>query len=172
MVLGTLEALQRGLSVRQVISHVASSYASAYARVPLKRLVLVIALVGFLLIATPAQSWTPPGDRPAGGGLVSTFALMADGFWRDRGFSPCPPERLNLRLASDLSDGLPWHFAYGRGELGGCRVWVLSRLVKQAAERPAGNDRAVYLCRTITMEIGHTAGLDDDMGGGVMGRSR
>lgn len=90
------------------------------------------------------------------------FVGIAETFWQDRGVPVCPTERLQVDEADDLSDGLPWEFAYGRGEMNGCKIWLLASFVSRVQTRDPGSDLAVYLCRTITTEIGHTGGLDDD----------
>lgn len=127
------------------------------------RFALAIIAVG-LLMPSAASAWTPPGDRPANNALIAEVVPIVYRFWEDRDVHPCPRAQLDVRLASDLSDGLPWQKAFGRGQLGGCKVWFLTSLVANAQSHRAGNDWATYLCRTAMIEIGHTAGLDDDYG--------
>lgn len=133
------------------------------------RAALAIAVALGLLLPAAADAWTPPGDRPANNALIAQIVPIVYRFWEDRDVHPCPRAQLDLRLADDLSDGKPWQRAYGRGQLGGCKVWLLTSLVASAQGRRPGNDWATYLCRTATIEVGHTAGLDDDYGSdGVM----
>lgn len=134
----------------------------------MKRVALICAVL-LLSLAPAAQAWTPPGDRPANNALVNRAVAVAEGFWHSRGVNVCPQSHLDVRLASDLSGGIPGQYAYGRGQLDGCRVWFLTSLVASAQGQRPGNEMAVYLCRTAVIEIGHTGGLDDAYGtSGVM----
>jgi hypothetical protein len=129
----------------------------------------IAVLLAVLAAAPTAHAWTPPGDRPATSPLVTEAVAIGENYWTQHGMHACPVDALDVRVATDLSDGMAWQAAYGRGELGGCRIWLLDSLVKDAQSHSPGNEWAEYLCRATTNELGHTAGLDDDYGSnGVM----
>jgi hypothetical protein len=131
---------------------------------------LLLAVLLLALIPTAASAWTgvPPGDRPARNTLVDQAVAIGQDFWHDRNVGTCPTTRLNVRFADDLSDGKPWQAAYGRGQMNGCKIWLLTSLVRRAQSGRPGNDWVAYLCSTVVMELGHTGGLDDFANDGAM----
>lgn len=129
-----------------------------------------VALAVLLLAFAPASAmaWTPPGDRPARNALVDQVVAIGQDFWHARNVNTCPTANLDVRLASDLSDGKAWQAAYGRAQMDGCKMWLLTSLVAKAQAGRPGNEAAGYLCRTIVIELGHTGGLDDYANDGAM----
>lgn len=133
---------------------------------------LLTAFASLLALCAPAMaqdardaSYRPPGDAPLSSSLVSTAVEIGQRYWAERDIAPC--QSVSVRTAGDLSNGNYWDDAEGRAFIGGCTIWLNASLVR-AAERRPGSDDAVSLCRTVTHELGHTAGLDHDHSDRVM----
>lgn len=128
----------------------------------MKRIILLALLA--LLAASNGVAQGFPGERPlADDAMVMRFAEMAHTFWAERDVSTCPADQLSIYEADDLMEG-----ADGRAILNGCTIWLLTATVTRAETHSPGSFYAVYLCRLVHHEFGHTGGLLDVRTGGLM----
>ena len=139
------------------------------------RAVLLIAVLLSLVVATaPASAGVRyPGQRPAASPLLDRMLEAGLRFWAGRGVAmPCP-EGVALDVANDLSGtDRPGWTIYARAwypwQDGGCRIvfdgdLAGDRLAAVASPRRARFERreaARELCKWMTHELGHVAGLE------------
>lgn len=130
---------------------------------PAMKHVVPVLLAALAFAAPPAaQAWTPS--------VVERAMAVADSHWPS---SPCHgAHSVQWMRGADLDALFPDEpGAEGRGDVGGCRVWIAwDRIDPAGVYRPG-----VYLCTILEHEYGHNAGLghSDDprdvmYGGGPM----
>lgn len=140
------------------------------------RVVVILASLLALVVASPAAASTFAGERPSSSPLVADFVELGLEHWHARGVFPCAPPALEVLeapalVADDDGDGdveegelSGDRGAGGRAELGGCRLWLRAGFVR-AAERERWRpnvyvEERLELCETIVHELGHVAGLE------------
>jgi hypothetical protein len=122
-------------------------------------LTLCLIVVASLAGASSAQATTFTGERPADA-LVQGAVVVAQGFWTDRGVTPCAHP--TVLVADDLTaaDGIP---AHGRALVEDCTLWLLASDVAEMHSqlRPGhGGDAPEAICTAVVHEMGHLAGLE------------
>jgi hypothetical protein len=110
---------------------------------------LIASTLAILILAAPA------GASMHGTGMVRDFTAMGVEFWQHRDVSMCPNPEAGVTPLPEMDAGVQGN---------GCRFWISSTLVRQAARerwRPhtGGDSVREELCATVFHELGHVAGL-------------
>lgn len=121
---------------------------------------LLVSLLAALVLASPAAASTAIASRK-GAGMVRQFTGMGVQFWADRGVTMCADPEAGITPLPEMDAGV---------EGNGCRFWISSTLVRQAARerwRPHhdGDSLRAQLCATVFHELGHVAGLQHTTSG-------